>query len=110
MVTATSAIGVEIRFFDAVGFQILRSGRATGDIAGRGDVVGGDRIAQQGKHPSRLDRRDGCRLHAHTLKVGWVTYIGRIIGPGVKFAGGDFDLAPVCIACENVTVTALEHF
>ena len=50
VVTATRAQGVVVLALDTVGVQVLR-GRGTGlDRAGRADVVGGDRVAEQREH------------------------------------------------------------
>ena len=72
-------------------------------------MVGGDHVAQKGKHLGTLDILDGFRVHRHALEVGRVLDIGRGRRPVIGQAVGGFDAAPFLVALEDVGVFLLER-
>ena len=70
VVAAPRAVGVEVRGLDAVLLEVA-SGRAVAlDRPGRGDVVGGDRVAEQREHARAGDVGDGAAGSARPSKNG----------------------------------------
>ena len=55
VVAAPGPVGVEVPRLHPVPGQVAACGGVRPDRAGRGDVVGGDRVAEQGEHPGALD-------------------------------------------------------
>ena len=108
MVAAARPVGVEVPRLDAVVDQPLTGRARLLDRSGRGDVVGGDAVAEHREHPRTLDRLDRRRLDLHPLEERRLADIGRV-GPGVAIALGRLQLAPAFVAREHVGVGALEH-
>src|SRR3546814_6157513 len=61
----------------AARLQELARGRIVLDVAGRRDVVGGDRVAEQAQHACTVEVRDRADVHRHALEVGRVLDVGR---------------------------------
>ena len=88
----------------------VSGGRATAcDITRRRDVIGRDRVAEQGQCARTLNRLHWVRLHLHSVEVRWVAHVSRLRIPGIELAGGHFDRAPVSIASEYIAIATAEH-
>ena len=71
VVAAARAVRVEIRRLDAVLREVLRGGRALRDVAGGGDVVGRDGVAQDGEAARARDLVTGAgSFGSSSKKVG----------------------------------------
>src|SRR5690606_29743635 len=79
------------------------------DRTGRGDVIGGDRVAEQPHHARLVDIGDRTDVHGHAVEVGRVLDVGRGLLPGVGFAVGRSDLVPAAVALEHVGVVLREQ-
>ena len=77
VVAAPRAVLVEVGDRDLVLLQVFAGRRGRPDVAGRRDVVGGDRVAEEAEDARVHDVRDGLRLLGHALEIGRVLHIGR---------------------------------
>ncbi|MNF74443.1 hypothetical protein D3C84_564740 [compost metagenome] len=109
VVAAACAIGVEVGRCHAEALQVEAGRRAGLDAAGRGDVVGGDRVAEQGEDARILDVGQRCRGLVDMLEERWVLDVGGGRIPGVGGAGTDGDRPPGGIAAEYIGVMVAEH-
>src|SRR5690606_697907 len=109
VVAAAAAVAVEVRRLDAARLQEAAGGRVLLDVAGRGDVVGGDGVAEQAQHAGAVDVRDATHLHAHALEVGRVFDVGGGLVPSVQLAVRRGDGVPAAVALEHVGVVLLEQ-
>ena len=109
VVAAARAVGVEVGGRHAARLQELAGGRTGLDVAGRGNVVGGDRIAEQAEQARADDVLDRTDRHRHAVEVGRVLHVGRGLVPLVAFAVRRGDLVPARIALEHVGVVLREH-
>src|SRR5690606_30555039 len=100
---------VEVRRLHAARLQVAAGGRVLLDGAGRGDVVGGDGVAEQAQHAGAVDVRDAAHLHAHALEVGRVLDVGGGLVPGVQLAVRRGDGVPAAVALEHVGIVLLEQ-
>ena len=69
VVAAPRAVRVEIRRLHAVLDQVAPRGRILLDVAGRRDVIGRDRIAEQAEAARALDVADRAGLHRHAVEI-----------------------------------------
>src|SRR3546814_20765980 len=93
VVAAPGAVGVVFRGRNLVVAQVDAGGGGRLDRAGRGNVVGGDRVAEDAEDASLHDVRYRLGLHPHVLEIGRVLPVGRPRIPVVGLAGGA--LAPI---------------
>src|SRR5690606_30389659 len=110
MIAAAGAIGVEVRRTDLVLDQIGTRRAIALDRAGRGDVVGGDAVAEQSEDARTLHVGDFARLPRHVLEIGRVLDIGAAAVPAIDLAGRGAELAPLLRPFEHVGVARAEHF
>src|SRR3981189_3615915 len=89
--------------------EVFAGGRVQLDRAGRGNVVGRDRVEEQAENARVDDVGERPRCARHVVEVGWVLHIGRIAVPRIGQAALDRDLAPRRVALEHVGVFAREH-
>ena len=73
MVAAPRPVGIEIGGLDAVLLQVARGRAVGGDAAGRRDVVGRDRVAEQGQDP-RITSYNVCYTKLLRLKLKMRSY------------------------------------
>ena len=106
VIAAPRAVLVEIRRLHALLDEVARCRAGLRDVAGRGDVIGGDRVAQQREHARTLDVAGGGRRHRHAVEVGRILHIGGTGVPGVDLAGGHLDGAPALVAVEHAGIAA----
>ena len=109
VVAAAGAVAVEVQRIDAAVGQPGAGGRGLLDRTGRADVVGGDRVAEDGQHAGLNDVGDRGRLHRQALEIRRVGDIGRAVVPGVGLAALDLDALPVLVALEDVGIAFGEH-
>ena len=109
VVTTACTVGIEVDFLDAVRFEISSSRTAARDVTGGRDVIGRDRIAEQGQRARALNRLHRFRLHLHSLEVRRIAHVGRFCIPSIEFTGRHFDGAPIGVAREHIAVAAAEH-
>ncbi len=103
------AVAVEVAALDAVLREVL-AGRGVGlDRTGRGDVVGGDRVAQLGQDAGAGDVGDRGRVHLHALEVRGLADVGGLGVPLEGVAGRDRQGLPLGVAREDVAVGLVEH-
>src|SRR5256885_15590555 len=101
MVPAARAIAVELAALDALRPQVAAGRTIRRDARGGGDVIGGDRVAQDDEG-ARLDdvaERGGFRAHA--FEEGRLAYVGRFRIPVVDGPGRRRHPLPVLIAIED---------
>ena len=110
VVAAARAVAVEVGRLHAATLQELAGRRAGLDVAGRADVVGGDRIAEQAHDAGVVDVGDGADVHLHAVEVGRVLDVGGGLVPGELGAVRGLDFIPAAVAGEDVGVVGLEHF
>src|SRR3546814_13263821 len=74
VVAAARAVAVEVGRLHAARLQELARGRIVLDVAGRRDVVGGDRFAEQAQHSRTVDVRDStpAPLPSHEVRTATV--------------------------------------
>ena len=101
VVAAACAVGVEVLRLHALLDQVARRRAALGDVAGGGDVIGRDRVAEQRQHARAVHVRQRRRRHGHALEVGRVLHVGGFLVPAVEVARGHLDVGPVVIALEH---------
>ena len=86
------------------------AGRAVGlDIAGRADVIGGDRIAQDQQRLGIDDvlHRFGC--HGQAIEIGRIGDIRRTRAPLIGFRSRHVDRLPVLVALVDIGIARPEH-
>src|SRR5665647_1350428 len=104
MIAAARAILVEVLRTNLVIAQVFAGRAFFLDRSRRRNVVGGDRVAQNGQH-ARVDdifERLGRLLHAGEIRR--VLHVGRTIVPRIGQSALDADLAPIGIALEHIGV------
>src|SRR6478609_388700 len=87
VVATAGAVGVEVLALHAVGQQVLAGGGVGLEGTGRGDVVGGDGVAELQEHAGTRDVLDGLRLGFHALEVWGLPDVGGLLVPGKGVAG-----------------------
>jgi hypothetical protein len=108
-IITSGAVGIEVDGLHPLFHQILGGGTGFGNIAGRGDVIGGHRISEHRQRTRALDVGDRGRRHGDAIEVGRILHIGGFSVPGINLARRSFDGTPVRIAQEHVGVALLEH-
>src|SRR4029079_14103123 len=98
------AVGVEGLGLDAVLDEVPARRARHLDGAGRRDVIGGDRDAEDAQHPGAVDVLHGLRLGGHVHEVGGLADVGGVRVPGVGVTLGDVEAVPVLVAPEDVGV------
>ena len=86
VVTAARAIGVEVGLFDPVRLEVCGCRTVFGDATCRGDMVGRDRIAEQGEYSCTLDVADRRGFLRHAFEVRRVLHVGRVRLPRIDIA------------------------
>ena len=109
MVAAARAVGVELRLLDPVLVEVERRRRALLDRAGRRDVVGRDRVAEQREHARALDVAGVRRLGRDVLEERRAADVGRVVLPRVAVALRHLERVPLLAAVEHLAVGLLEH-
>src|SRR5579875_2606743 len=109
VVAAAGAVGVEVAALDAVLGQVPPGRAVRLDRAGRRDVVGGHRVAEQGERAGPVDVFDRLRLGVHAVEVRRAAHVGRLLRPGERVAGRHLETLPALVALEHVRVVAGEH-
>ena len=77
VIAPPGAVGVEVAQLDIVLTQVARRGRGGRDAPRRGDVVGGDGVAEIGERLGGLDVPERLRLSAHRGEEAGLAHIGR---------------------------------
>src|SRR5699024_5537192 len=77
--------------------------------AGGRDVVGGDRIAEEGQAVCAVDVFGRRHVHGHAVEVGRVLDVGGRLVPGIQVAVRRLDGIPALVTLEHVGVAVLEH-
>ena len=109
VVAAPGPVGVELPRLHPVRRQIL-PGRGVGlDRPGRGDVVGGDRVAEQGQHPCVFDAGQRSGLRGQIVEERRAAHVGGGRVPGECVPGRDRQGPPAVVAGEHLRVLAGEH-
>ena len=72
-------------------------------------MIGGDAVAEQGKHTCVADVLYRCRLRRHVIKVRGAPNVGGIFFPGVRFTLGHGKAAPALVTVINLAVAPVEH-
>ena len=84
--------------------------RAIGlDVAGRRDVVGRHRVAQQGQYAGVVDIGDPWRRPFDAFEERWVLNVGRVLLPHVRGSLWHFDSLPLLVAREHFGIFLVEH-
>src|SRR5690606_29948957 len=110
IVAATAAVAVEIGRLHATRLQEAARRRILLDVSGRGDVVGGDRVAEQAHHARTAYVLDRTDLHRHAVEVRRVLDVGGRLVPLERLAFRRLDLVPAAVALEHVGVVLREQF
>src|SRR5690606_34019047 len=82
VVAAPRAVGVEVPGGDAQGLQVQAGRRAGLDVAGGGNVIGGDRVAEDGQDARAEDIRRRLQGLVDAAEVGRMLHIGGRRIPG----------------------------
>ena len=89
--------------------EVFAGGAVLFDGAGGGDVVGGDRVAEDGEGTGGadvFDRGGGC---GHAVEVRSLADVGGVGLPAVGVAGGELEVLPVLVAVGDGGVLVAEH-
>ena len=109
MVPAARAVAVELATLDALRHQVA-AGRAVGrDAAGGGDVVRGDRVAEDDEGARLDDVAQGAGFRTQALEEGRLAHVGRLRIPVIDRPGRRRHPLPVLIAIEDALVFPREH-
>ena len=108
VVTTARAEGVKILALDAESFEIALRRTLFGNRSGRGDVIRGNGIPQQGKRPRIGDRPDGRHLGGEVGEKAGFTDVARLGVPLVDLPTGDGDRVPLFVTIEDVAVLLLK--
>ena len=86
VVAAAAAVGVEVGRSHAMGLQVLGRRHIQRDSTSRGDVVGGDEVAEVPEHPGALDGSLAHHRAAHAVEVRRPAHVGRCLVPSERVA------------------------
>ncbi len=89
--------------------EVLRRRARLGDVAGRRDVVGRDRVAEQREHTRAADVGHRARRHRHAVEVRRIAHVRGSRLPLVDLAFRHLERVPVLVAGEDARVSLLEH-
>ncbi len=89
--------------------QITASGAVLLDVAGRGDVVGGDRVAQQRQDAGIVDVGDARRIAGDGLEEGRILDVGGVGVPDIGLGIRHLDRLPLLVTVEHGAVLLVEH-
>src|SRR5438128_471843 len=78
--------------------EILCGRTVFGDVAGGGDVVGGDAVAEGGEGAHAFEVLYGGGGIDHFIEVGRPADVSRFVVPLEEVASGGLDAAPLCVA------------
>ena len=109
VIATARAVGIEVDRLHAVGDKVLTCRAVLFDIAGRRDVIGGDRIAKLGQCARIHQRLNGTGGARHVDEVGWVLDVGRTVVPAVAVGLGNFNTSPARVARIDIGVARAEH-
>ena len=109
VIAPTGAVLVEIGRLHAAVDQPSPGGAVAADVPGRGDVVGGDAVAQLGQHPGPSNVRQRKRRHAHAVEVRRFAHVGGGGVPLVGVARRHVQLLPAVVALVHGFVGRREH-
>src|SRR5690606_30664631 len=104
VVATARTVGVEVFLGDLVFHQPLAGRAVRLDRTGGADVVGGDRIAEDGERLGVDDVADRGRGHFETFEIGRVGDVSRTGAPRIGFRTGDVDRLPVLVALVDVGI------
>lgn len=86
------------------------SGRAVAsDAAGRRDVIGGDRVAEEEEDVGVADRRQGRHLFGHAVEERRPLDVRRLVVPRIEVVWRRLQLVPRLAALLDARVHVLEH-
>src|SRR5699024_2121333 len=108
-VRAARAVAVEVLRLAALLGEIQTGGAVPLDRPGRGDVVGGDGVAELGQYPGATDVADRLRFDLHAVEVRRTLDVRRRLVPGVDIALFDVHPTPVVVTGVHVGVALGEH-
>src|SRR5699024_808127 len=83
--------------------------RVLGDGTGRGNVVGGNGITEQGQAARAANRLHIFDVGSHAVEIGRVLHVGAAAVPLVDFAFRHVQALPAFVAGVDVAVALLEH-
>ena len=86
--------------------EVLPGRRVGPDRAGRGDVVGRDRVAEHDEAARAVDVLDRSGLARHPVEVRRQAHVRRLGVPRVEIARRGLERAPAVVAGEDVRVRA----
>ena len=110
IVAAPRAIGVEVARCHAALDQIFSCRAVGGDVARRGDVIGGDGIAQQSQNARPVDILDVRHFHGQFLEEGRMLDVGRGFIPLIEITLSHLDLVPKIASGKYIRVFLAKHF
>ena len=109
VVATAGTIRVEVLRLDAAVGQVPAGGAVGLERAGRRDVVGGHRIAEQRQHTGAVDVAHRLGVRAHAVEEGLPAHVGGGLVPGEQVALGHVEAAPALVAVEHGGVVLQEH-
>ncbi len=112
MVTTAGAVAVEVGLHHVMLGEVLRCRRSFADVTGRRDMVGGDRVTQNGENVSAHDilERIRARRFLHALEIGRVGDVGGAVVPAIGLTLGNRNVLPFFFTAEHIGVFGHEHF
>ena len=109
MVSTAGSVGVEVATLDAVASKPLARRGVSLDISGRGDVIGGDRVAELEQNAGIGDVTNRVGFSLHTVEDRQLADIGGGRIPGEGFTLGGLQLLPTRATVEDVGVALGVH-
>ena len=89
--------------------EVVSGGAVALDRARRGDVVGGDAVAEAGEHAGVGDVLERFRLGRQVIEERRPADIGGALIPREPVAGRDLERVPALVAVEHLAVGLAEH-
>lgn len=109
IITSARTVGVEILGGNSTISQIAGSRGVFGNLSGRRDVIGSDRVTNVEQAVSVIDACNRGGTNFGRCKEGRVVDVCRVILPFVKLTSGSFKVLPHLATVKDSVISFLEH-
>ena len=109
IVSAPAAITIKIFRLNSSGHQILTGRRSRLDGAGRRNMIGRYRVAENSQSARAEDILDLPHLHREILEKGRLVNVVALFVPLIDFAGARLDFVPLGILIGEIAIQAAEN-